>query len=54
MEMLGGFSDLPRTDQQGNRGQGMGEREGGVGCRTVPRGTRSVSEATLQELTFEC
>lgn len=30
MEMLGGFSDLLWTDQQGNRGQGMG-----VGCWTV-------------------
>lgn len=30
MEMLGGFSDLLCSDQQGNRGQGMG-----VGCWTV-------------------
>lgn len=30
MEMLGGFSDLLWTDQQGNRGQGMG-----AGCWTV-------------------
>lgn len=30
MEMLGGFSDLLWTDQQGNGGQGMG-----AGCWTV-------------------
>lgn len=51
MEMLGGFSDLPWTDQQGNRGQGMGVGEGGVGCRTVLRGTGTDSGVTLQELT---
>lgn len=51
MEMLGGFSDLPWTDQQGNRGQGMGVGEGRVGCRTVLRGTGTVSGVTLHELT---
>lgn len=55
MEMLGGFSDLPWTDQQGNRGQGMGVGvgEGWVGFRTVLRGTKTASGVSLQELMMQ-
>lgn len=42
MEMLGGFSDLLWTDQQGNGGQGMG-----VGCGIVVGAPQLSHEALI-------